>query len=391
MPEKASDDYKKLRKLLRENHTIESISIDIGSEGEKTAINLKKTDGSIIVFESRESDVAMFGFSVKQSYDKKGISLIGEVKSIEQYYNNIEQLYDPENKKFNEEVKQLLEGKKAMEYVPHDLLKQFLEDPSTTKYKPYLKLIEDYYVIKYSHLLHIQELHQGITSIKRQKSQKTKIFETVLDLFRLAFRQEGNFVKVYQEFQKYNTSDPLDLLRITSGELDHDKDKFEMLSKRGGIPAEHGIKYIIESYATLAESVIKMLNLIRAAIEITKGVDNPKVLEDAVTNWKKIENDAKYGFIVDNFDPRIRHGKAHNNYEVDVKNSRIDFFEKGRIKKVSFSYTFGELRIMWQQVNILVSALIMAVCVELGVITALMLDSKEYKLLLANLGNFKKI
>jgi len=388
---KASADYIKLRKLINDGYVPGNINIKITPTSEETSIELRNAENKTIALQSFEGDVVLFAFSVKQVFNKQGLSMTGEVKDLGLFYETLEKFYDPDNKKYNDAVSQVISSKNKIEYVPHDLLKRFLEDPATSSYRQYLKLRDDYYVIKFLHVELLKQVYAGLLSIRNQKSLKTKIFDTTLDLFKKAFHHDPNFVKNYQLFQKYNKADATDLLISSSEDLDHDKDKFDMLSKRNGTPAKQGLKYVIESYATLAETVIKILNIIRAAIEIEEGVTDPLLNKGSVDNWLKIKENKTYGFIVEDFDPRIRHGKAHNNYNIDVTNNKIDFYKEGRIKDIAFSYTFEEFRKMWHRLHLLLSALVVAVCVEQAALTGAMLESGEYKLLLASMGNFKEI
>ena len=391
MNKKASADYIKLRKLINDGYVPGNINIKITPTSEETSIELRNAENKTIALQSFEGDVVLFAFSVKQVFNKQGLSMTGEVKDLGLFYETLEKFYDPDNKKYNDAVSQVISSKNKIEYVPHDLLKRFLEDPATSSYRQYLKLRDDYYVIKFLHVELLKQVYAGLLSIRNQKSLKTKIFDTTLDLFKKAFHHDPNFVKNYQLFQKYNKADATDLLISSSEDLDHDKDKFDMLSKRNGTPAKQGLKYVIESYATLAETVIKILNIIRAAIEIEEGVTDPLLNNGSVDNWVKIKENKTYGFIVEDFDPRIRHGKAHNNYNIDVTNNKIDFYKEGRIKDIAFSYTFEEFRKMWHRLHLLLSALVVAVCVEQAALTGAMFESGEYKLLLASMGNFKEI
>lgn len=391
MNKKASVDYIKLRKLINDGYVPGNINTKITPTSEETSIELKNAENKIVTLHSLEGDVVLFAFSVKQVFSKQGLSMTGEVKDLGLFYETLEKFYDPDNKKYNDAVSQVISGKNKIEYVPHDLLKRFLEDPTTSNYKQYLKLRDDYYAIKFLYIEHLKQVNAGLLSIRNQKSLKTTIFDTILDLFRKAFHHDPNFVKNYQLFQKYNKADATDLLISSSEDLDHDKDKFEMLSKRNGTPAKQGLKYVIESYAALAETVIKILNIIRAAIEIEEGVVDPLPSKGSVDTWLKIKENSNYGFIVEDFDPRIRHGKAHNNYQIDVDNNKIDFYTEGRVREIAFSYTFEEFRRMWHRLHLLLSALVIAVCVEQAALTGAMFESGEYKLLLASLGNFKEI
>jgi len=391
MNKKASADYIKLRKLISEGYKPVNIKIEITPGKEKTSIELKNSENKDVTLRSSEEDVCLFGFSIKQLFDKQGLSVIGAVKDLGLFYDTLEKLIDRDKKRFNEAVNQVVKGEAKIEYVPHNLLRRFLEDPATKNCKQYLKLRDDYHVIKFLHIEHLKQVYVGLLSIRKQKSLKTKIFDTILDLFKKAFHQDKNFVKNYQLFQKYNKADAIDLLMASSKSLDHENDKFDMLSKRSGTPAKQGFEYVIETYADMAETIIKILNIIRAAIEIEEGVTDPLPSKGSVANWSKIKGNQTYGFIVEDFDPRIRHGKAHNNYDIDVENNKIDFYKERRIKEVAFSYTFEEFRRMWHRLHLLLSALVMAVCIEQAALTGVMFESGAYKLLLAGLGNFKEM
>lgn len=391
MSKKASADYIRIRKLIGLGFEPIKVKIDITSNGESVAIEFQNIKNKVIKIQSTEDDVILFSFSIKQTFNKQGVPMLGEVKDLVRFYDTLENFYDPQNKKFNDAIARFVNDKMKMKYVPHDLLLRFLEDPTSKEYKPYLKLRDDYYVIKFLHVQHLKQVYESLLSIRNEDSPKTIIFNKTLDLFRKVFHRNSNFVKNYQLFQKYNKADVMDLLVSSSEDLDQDKDKFDMLSKRNNASIKHGFKYVIESYATHAETIIKILNVIRAAIEIEEGVENPPKNKNSVSNWLKIKSNKNYGLIVEDFDPRIRHGKVHNNYKIDIENNKIDFYKEGLVRKINFSYTFKEFRIMWHRLHILLSALIIAMCIEQAALTGAMFESVEYKLLLAGLGNFKEI
>jgi hypothetical protein len=386
---KASEDYVKLRELIGAGYIPVEINIKLQNDKESATLELQKGD-ELIRITSLDGDVVFFAFTVKQLFNKLGAPVIGEIVDLNDFYNTLQKLNDPENKKLNEVRDQLISGSASIDYNPHDLIHSFLEDPSRL-YKPYLKLRDDYYLIKCLHVEHLKVVCAGIVSIKKQAGLKNKIFNSILDLFNKAFHQNKNFVKNYQQFQRYNQVNAFHLLDSMSQAMDHDQDKFEMLSKCSGVPAVQGMKYLLESYATLAESVIKVLNILRAAIEIELDIGKPDANKRSIDNWTIIKQHPSYSFIVDNFDPRIRHGKAHNCEEIDVENSRVIFYREGRLKKISVSYSFEEFRQMWHRLHLLSSALIVAVCVEEAALTGTMLESDEFKLLLAGLGNFKEM
>lgn len=388
---RAGEDYIKLRKLLAAGYTPSAINVKFGGENEKATITLNPKEGEPIAFESKDDDVIMFSFSLKFLFDQQGNSLIGEVKDLNKFYDEAKMLFDPNNEKFHIARNQILQGKVKINYFPHLLLRQFLEDTSKTNHKPYLQLKDDYFIIRVLHVEEMKMVYEGLMKIRNQKSLKTKIFDLTLDLFRQAFHKDKNFLLNYQLFQKYNKADIMDILLSTHKEREFTTDQFEMLHKRGGIPADPGLRYIIGSYANMAETIIKLLNIIRAAIEITEGKPNPDVKKSSTENWMKIKNSSIYSIIVEEFDPRIRHGKAHNNFEIVTDKNIINFYEDGRIRKLAVSYSFEQLRVMWQRIHIILAALVMAVCVEQSALTGVLLDSPEYKMSLLRLGNFRSL
>jgi len=388
---KTSDDYIKLRKLLNSGYKPNEINIQIGKNSANATIFLQTPNGEIINLKSSEDDVTMFAFSVKSLFDRYGNLALGEVKDLNTFYNDLEALVDRDNKKFHEARRELFQGKVNIEYSPHLLLRQLLEEKSSGKYKTYLRLKTDYYLIKVLHIEEMKIIYDGMQRIRKQKSVKTKIFDLTLNLFKNAFHKDSNFLKNYQLFQKFNKADVMDILISTGKDKKVTDNLFGMLHKRGGVPAEEGLSHIISSYASMAETINKLLNIIRAAIELTEGNNNPKENEKSSKNWIVIKNNPKYSIIVEDFDPRIRHGKAHNNFGIDTDKGVINFYKEGRIKELAVTYTFEQMRVMWHRIHIILSALIVAVCLEQSALTGVVLDSREYKLLLAGLGNFKKI
>lgn len=386
-----SEDYIKLRKLLATGYIPTIINVKLGERNEKATITLNPEKGDSIIFESGADDVIMFSFSLQFLFDQHGNSLIGEVKDLGKFYDELKMLVDTDNKKFHTARTEMIQGKVSIKYFPHLLLRQFLEEKSHKNYKPYLKLKEDYYFIKVVHIEEMKMIYEGMQRIRKQQSIKTKIFDLTLDLFKNAFHQNPNFLKNYQLFQKFNKADVMDILVSTSKDKEVIDNLFDMLHKRDGVPAEEGLSHIISSYAGMAETINKLLNIIRAAIELMEGNSDPDEKKGSIENWLMIKNHQKYSIIVEDFDPRIRHGKAHNNFEIDTNKKVINFYKEGRIRKLSVSYTFEQIRVMWHRIHIILSALIIAVCLEQSTLTGVILDSAEYKLSLLRLGNFKQI
>jgi hypothetical protein len=178
------------------------------------------------------------------------------------------------------------------------------------------------------------------------------------------------------------------LLVVVSEDDDYRRDQLSMLQKTGGMPAKTGLKYILEQYSSMAESINKLLNVVRASIEIVNGNLNPEVTKRSTINWEIISNEQLYSYIVEGFDPRI-HGKTHN-YEIDVEKRVINFYKDGRIRELLMSCTFDELRLKWKLIPYILTGLIISICMEQSAITGVVLGSTEYIQLLASIGNFKR-
>jgi hypothetical protein len=368
-----SQDYIKLRKLFSTGYSPIEVNIEINNDQENVTITLLSPDQKKEFFKSSQSDVVVFAFSIKSMSDIYGDFKMGEIKDLTKYFDTLREFYDPENKKLQKARKDILDNKVSIDYVPHNLIKRFLEEGVTTSSKSFLKLRDDYYVIRCLHIEELKMVHDGLTRIRNQKSVKTEIFDLTLDLFRRAFHQDTNFLKNYQLFQKYNLADVMELLVSTNEDLKHFDHQFKLLHKEGGVPAKFGLRHVIEGYSTMAETIIKLINVVRAAIEIVDGHPNPDLKKGSVENWTIIKQHPMYSKIVEDFDPRIRHGKAHNNFEIDLDQKVINFYSEGRIRKIIVTYSIEEIRIMWHRVHILVSALVMAVCVEQSTLTSVVL------------------
>jgi len=387
---KVSKDYIQLRKRIGSDHTPTEVKVTLG-EAEKATITLVPEKGKTIIFESSADDVILFCFSLKSLFDQRGNSLIGEVRDLNKFYDDVQTFIDLDNKKLHAARDEIVQGKVDIKYVPHLLLRQFLEEGSHRNHKPYLKLKEDYFCIKILQVEEMKMVYDGMLRIRKQQSLKTRIFDTTLDLFKYAFHKEPIFLKNYQLFQKFNKADVMDILISTGKDKDVTDNLFDMLHKRGGVPAEEGLSHVLSSYAGMAETINKLLNIIRGAIEIIEGISNPDANKGSEENWLIVKNNPKYSIIVEDFDPRIRHGKAHNNFTIDTEKEVVNFYKEGRIRELSVSYTFEQIRVMWHRIHVILSALIIAVCLEQSTLTGVILNSPEYKLSLLRLGNFKTI
>ena len=208
----SSEDYIKLRKLLSSGHSPIEVSIEVNNNEEKVKITLLSPDNKQKIFKSTEEDVVLFAFSIQNMCDVDGNFSLGEVKNLEEFFNNLQKLYDPDNKKFHEARIKVLRGETTIEYVPHRLLREFLELGKYSNSKSYSLLRDDYFIIKYLHIEQLKQVNDGLLRIRNQNSKKTEIFNLVLDLFRRSFHKDPNFLKNYQLFQKYNIAESMDLL-----------------------------------------------------------------------------------------------------------------------------------------------------------------------------------
>src|SRR5579872_2719954 len=183
---KASKDYIKLKKLLLQGYKPEHISVNLSDTNEKATITLVKNKLSETITSSEE-DVIMLSFSLKSLFDQKGNSLLGEVKDLGKLYDDAKMLYDPDNKKLHAARAEIIKGNVNLKYVPHLLLRQFLEETSFNRSKPYLILKDDYYFIKVLQLEEIKIMYAGSEGLRKQVGFKKIIYDVIQELFKNAF------------------------------------------------------------------------------------------------------------------------------------------------------------------------------------------------------------
>lgn len=387
---KKSKDYIRLRELFAKGYAPKTISIKLGVPSDTATIDLKVEEGEDISLTSSSRDVVLLAFSLKSLHNKYGDPSLGEVRDLDKFFQEAEMLADVDKERLKAAGKILMEGKSSYSYFPHRLFRSFMEEDSDKNYKPYLKLKDDYHIIKALQIEELKIMLDAINRIRNQNSEKTQIFNLILDLFRV-FHRDSNFLRNYHLFQKFNQTEPMDTLISTNKLTQMNEKMFEMISLRKGVPAEEGLTRVINMYADMSENLQKLLNIVRGAIEISEGKIKLVPHKSSDENYKIIKENPKFSIIVEDFDPRIRHGKAHNNFDIDIERNIVNFYSEGRLRKLSVSYPFEHIRKMWHRIHLLLSTLAVAVCVEQATLIGVVLDSPEYKHSLLRLGNFRPL
>jgi hypothetical protein len=384
---KKSTDYIELMRLLSS-----------GSRIEATNLHLVKVESAKITFrepsvpqmlESSEADVIDFCIHAMQTIDPMGDRVFGLVRDAGQYYADLSQFSTADDRESFNAAKQRIEsGSVKIDYVPADLIKEFLNSPTRFGDK-FLPLKEQYYELRVLSLAHAQDILNTYKQARAQSAENERLCDALMDIMKV-FTRNKNTLKNYLQFMNscdFDTGYVISQLKLPLDQLKH---KREMLAKAGGMPSEVGLQYILEEYATFSESVIRFLNVIRFAIELVDGNADPEPKLDSIKNWQIVKAHPKYGFIVDKFDPRIRNAKAHNHICISQGNITIGADKNGKAEKVA-EYDWKQLRDMWQNLFKLVSVLSISIYMSELALVGVILNSGDYKLMLVGVGNIKRL
>jgi len=382
-----SKDFLRIMKILDDSYKVTSIQVTL-SEPPKIVIDFSK-DSLTKTISSTEEKAFWLAVSMKSAVNEKGDSCFGIYRNREEFDKTIRYLADPQRIEIPAAEKRLQEASLKIDYVPAELISTFLD--SKNKYnKKFSKLKENYYEIYVLSIIHLQEINNAYEDY-RKKSTSTPIYDLTSELFRI-YQSDDIPLRRSRKYLYYCGFDISFLVSQIKPSLDNLLHQRDMLAKAGGMPAEIGLHYILEEYLSFSEPITRFLNPIRAAVELSEGVQNPERKYDIVKNWEIIRKHPKYGEIVKDFDPRIRHAKAHGNIVINKDTHKLEIYadKNGKAVKVT-EYTWDEFRTMYHRLCLMLPALVMLMYMQNLVMTELVILSSEYKIMIAGIDNLKRL
>lgn len=383
----ASSDFKKLMELLFESkYKIVNYTAGYSKEkGESGKVTLKK-DSDEITLESRKEDFCLYLFQLKKTIDKEGNFQLSRVKKGAKYYDNIDLLVDQDGKKKKDAFEKILKGEFSFGYDIESLFEKFISNNYGKKDEDIRKLLTDYFEI-FAGLTLFAKKYVDLRDDVAKKNSTFRIYERQIEkiLGDYFFPQE-NKLRAYIRFKKHKNYSFEKLAIQSLGEVKYIDDQFRMLSERGTVPGEFGIKQLLDVYRRYCELCFEFVNFIRIAIQSKQGDENPKEYWGYVENVNYIKKDKRYRKVVDCINPFIRHSESHINTRIVKEKGLVVITERARGKEErSEEISFQEIIKITKNIQPLMKAYLFAFAISEYTFKIVTVMSSEYRFKLLEL------
>ncbi len=381
----ASNDFNNLMDLLFEQkHRIENVTTNLGNNGTgRVRISFA---GVTDTYSSIEPDVVRYALHLKNTIDSDGNYELVAIKDLEQYYRDIDFLYDPEKSKINQAYRDLVEGQYIFEFDPDELVEEFLLS-NNRKSKKFSKLKSEHFYIT----AHCLDQAKGALQRYEEMKEKTPGIErchlAIEQIYIKAFRSDRNFVKNYIQHKTTNDFSLVNFMAQVKAITQH-IELMKTIFSTGGMPGNHGIQLVLDTYRRYAEACVKPLNLLRIGQELFLGDPCPRLTKSAAANKSILQ--PILGAILDCYDPRIRNSESHLSTDIDIDNGQVLLYKDAKGKReLLVKYSFVELVNMTNELqHHLFPALVLTAYMEWRTMLLIItLDSPEYKFALLKIDN----
>lgn len=381
----SSKDFKDLMSLLFEKRQrIEEVTTNLN--GDSTGEAHIRFRGVPDTFSSKEPDVVMYTLHIRQTIDADGNCELVAFKDLEQYYRDIDFLFNSQQFKVQRALLELATGRYTFDFDPDELVEEFLLS-NCRKSKKFLKLKTEHFRIV-AHCIRAAK-HE----LKRHEETAAntpwfnRYYEAIEQIYMKSFRKDENFVKNYILHKTTNDFNLLHFASQIKAIVQH-IDSIKAIFPANGMPGQHGIQFLLDGYRRYAEACVQPLNFLRIGQELANGNPQPDRAKSAAEN-KAILQPA-LGSLLDCYDPRIRNAESHLGTEVDMPNGQVHFYKEDRGRReLLMTYSFVELVNM---TNTLQHCLFLALALTASLEWRTMLlvitnSSPEYRLALLKIDN----
>lgn len=380
-----SEDFKKLITLIHKlKYHIASTELSIGRDNMEATIILGK-NGDQIILKSAEVDFCLYVGQLRGIVDTDGDYQLIPVKNPEQQWDDLRFLLDEDHSKLNAARDDLLSGKLVVKYDPNELIEELLASRRNIKNKKFLSLKRDYYHILANALLKSSRTLKTKQDLIVNRPGIKNIID-MADKLLSAFRRSGNAIKDFKFYKSYLHFDVEAWTRMFSS---NSKQINEILrgEKSKVVRLESRIDPLANIYRRCMELSSPVINLARVGLELNRGITLPHKTYRLWKNIQILRSDSEYGQVFDCLDERIRHGDAH--CSIVVENDMVVIYDlRSRKAKIVHTYKPEQFVITVQDMlNKLFPALANMMMLHELAMLDLILVSKEYKILLAAIGN----
>ncbi len=383
---KHSKDYVKLKNLLHfDGYILQRFTIKPTTDESEFAL---KKNGDELIFQSKESDVAMLGMRLKVFPDMKYKDAFKEVKDLTKYFGDIEFLVDLDKRKLQKAKTDLESGIFKFQYDPLEHLEIFLD--STTKSSSsfnYLKKDHHHIIAYVVHLLlKLQQTYDARCALKSGfKVKMDFLFQRAME----AIHSERP-IDSYLKLMALIDYDPKDKLSEYVELMAQNNATFETMQKSygGKTKAENVMHLLLDIYRKLAEFSRDYIRTFAKIEHVLRNVEyNSK--SGFCENYNYLNDNPGYQDFLKPLDPDLRNSESHlNTIHNKVEGKLIITKRNRRHRETIREYSYKEFSDISNNLNNnLVLELAMSISLCHMITLFRVINSYEYKMLLLSIDN----
>jgi hypothetical protein len=321
-----SEDFGRLTQLIFKDRW-KPVGYEVNlMEGPSITIQLKSASGESKELFSLEPDVLHWCTARHFFPNQKGDASLVPIGDQNAYEADIDALADVDGMKLKAAVDALSTGRGKLTYDPWARVEKVLLHPASRMHITYLDdLVNGYFDILAYFQLYPKLAMDGPTkklfqrtAIKHRVEAFARVTEkTVLswNLGSYSLFRERACLDFQRQFARWRT------LRQGAKAL------AELISRKGPLEAVLGVEFVLGRYKDYWEAIVPLLNALRVIIELGAGCTDPAQARRPEENIKTIRSQPGGDVLLEGLDSIIRHADAHFEYDIDVPNRVVRFYD----------------------------------------------------------------
>lgn len=364
---------------------------DTGNFKMQASITLEK-NGDNITIETSEFDCIKYVAQLRTIAETDGEILLAPINNPNQYNQDIMVFIDEDKKKLQNAWEEVMSKKFIFGYHPIKLIDELLESRANIRRldkSKFIPLLKDYFHI----LALILSYSQNLLKLHKRVGDKFSIQELLqaMEWIYTGFSlRTKNPIKNYRYFKSCSSFDTDMLFEQLSYQGQKAEEIIKSLINGQTINLKRDIPKLMNIYSGCIESLIPLINLLRIALELRRGIILPEKDYPLRKNVTILKSDAQYGSLFKCLDEQIRHGDAHTSTFIrgDLVEIRNGLTRKSKVIRTFKGIELANIILEMRQQFF--PALMTATAINDYGLLDLLLISPEYKVLLATVGNGRK-
>lgn len=379
-----------MTKIHQEHYEVKSVNLHfvkvdeahVGTATVRLANGSEETE-----LKSTQDDFMQYVITLQKVVDGQGNYRLKPLKSLNQYWKDIEDLADSDGQKVRLAVQELVTGTFKFSYNPGEMFDNFLLVRTTNEDK-FLPLKQDYHRIFATSLLESKQALVMRQKLVDTKPPSQKFFDGIGQIF-IGLRPTDSAIQNFLFYKSFVNFDIDSLWKRLSNQTTVISDTFAEFARRRRIPGKVALPRLIDSYRRMLEATKPVLNLLRISLELRMGKPKPDKEATLGKNIAVLRLDPNYGNLFSSLDAMIRHSDAHVSIELDDSKGLVKLLDvRGKKEKLIRTYTYSNLSDMVREATqLLLPAILIGFHLQEIVMKSLVLASPEFKFRLLAVGN----